>query len=171
MINTSAAHLKTALTRFVAIAAVASLMACASTPPAPPKNVADAIASQPNLSELDKLIKSAGLTAALSSATAVTVFAPSNEAIKSMPKKMQEELANPARLKEVLEFHVLPVSVRAADVKPGNAKTLGGANLPLSRAGDYVTVDDGLVEKADLVTGNGVVHIIDRVLTPPPVRR
>ncbi|MDI1348633.1 fasciclin domain-containing protein, partial [Aquabacterium sp.] len=34
-------------------------------------------------------------------------------------------------------------------------------------AGDFVTVDDALVVKADLGAGNGVVHVIDRVLTPP----
>jgi uncharacterized surface protein with fasciclin (FAS1) repeats len=58
----------------------------------------------------------------------------------------------------------------AADVKVGNVKTAGGTDLPLSRAGTFVTADDAVVQKADIVATNGVVHIVDRVLMPP-VRR
>lgn len=54
----------------------------------------------------------------------------------------------------------------ATDVKNGNLKTLNGANLALSKAGDFVTVEDGIVQMADLAATNGVVHIIDSVLIP-----
>ena len=55
----------------------------------------------------------------------------------------------------------------AVDVKQGSVKSVNGANLALSRAGTYVTVEDAVVTKSDLNATNGVVHVVDRVLLPP----
>ncbi len=55
----------------------------------------------------------------------------------------------------------------AAEVKNGNVKTVQGASLALAKSGGFVTVEDALVTQADLPAGNGVVHVIDRVLMPP----
>lgn len=41
-----------------------------------------------------------------------------------------------------------------------------GANVALSKAGDFVTVEDAMVQTADIVASNGVVHTVDRVLMP-----
>jgi len=67
----------------------------------------------------------------------------------------------------VLTFHVLPGKVMAADVKNGNVKTVQGANVAVSRAGTFVTVEDAVVQQADVPATNGVIHIIDKVLMPP----
>jgi uncharacterized surface protein with fasciclin (FAS1) repeats len=61
----------------------------------------------------------------------------------------------------------VPGKVVAADVKNGNAKTVNGANVALSKAGDFVTVEDAMVQHADMMATNGVVHTVDRVLLPP----
>jgi uncharacterized surface protein with fasciclin (FAS1) repeats len=143
-----------------------SLAGCAAFEP--PKNVAQVIAADPELSTLNKLINDAGLTATLSGAGPFTVFAPTNAAFKNVPAKTLEELGkNKQMLTEVLTYHVLPVNATAADVKQGNVKTVNGANVALSRAGTYVTVEDAMVTKADLKATNGTVHIVDRVLLPP----
>jgi len=131
-------------------------------------NVAAAIAKNPELSTLNGLINRAGLAEALQGAGPFTVFAPSNEAFKAVPAKTLDELnANPEKLKEVLGYHVLPVKALAADVKNSKAKTLQGSELELSKAGDFVTVESAAVTQADLLAGNGVVHIVDTVLMPP----
>jgi uncharacterized surface protein with fasciclin (FAS1) repeats len=75
------------------------------------------------------------------------------------------------RLRQVLTFHVVPGKVMSADVKPGNVKTVNGAELPLSRSGNFVGVDQALVTKADIAATNGVIHVIDQVLIPPAPRR
>jgi uncharacterized surface protein with fasciclin (FAS1) repeats len=54
-----------------------------------------------------------------------------------------------------------------ADVKNSKAKTAEGANVELSKAGEFVTVEDAMVQTADIVATNGVVHTVDRVLMPP----
>jgi uncharacterized surface protein with fasciclin (FAS1) repeats len=145
---------------------VISLVACASTPA--PTNIVDTAARTPQLSTLTRLINDAGLADTLRGAGPFTVFAPSDEAFKAVPKKTLDELAaNKELLRSVLTFHVISGQVMAADVKPGSAKTVQGANLALAKAGTFVTVEDAVVMNADVRTTNGVVHIIDRVLMPP----
>ena len=142
-----------------------SVVGCASMQP---KNVPEVIAADPELSTLSKLISDAGLTQTLSGTGPFTVFAPTNVAFKNVPAKTMDELAkNKELLSQVLTFHVVPAKAMAADVKQGNVKSVNGANLALSKAGAYVTVEDAVVTKADLTATNGVVHVIDRVLMPP----
>ena len=155
--------------RLVLAATLAVLLsACASQPIATLVSVADTIARQPELSTLNMLVGQAGLTETLKAAGPYTVFAPTNDAFKAVPAKTMEELSHdPAKLKAVLNFHVLPARMTAAEVKNSNAKTAQGANVALSKAGDFVTVEDAMVQHADILATNGVVHTVDRVLMPP----
>ena len=153
----------------LATSLVALLAGCATTQT--PVPVADALARDPQLSTLAGLVQKAGLTDTLRGAGPFTVFAPTNDAFKAVPQKTLDELAaNPASLKAVLTYHVLPARVSAADVKVGNAKTVEGGNLALGKAGTFVTVEEAMVQTPDIAATNGVIHTIDRVLLPP-VRR
>lgn len=150
---------------FVA-ALVVTLSGCATQ--SNPVSVANTIATKPELSTLSSLVVKAGLTDTLNGTGPFTVFAPTNAAFAKVPAKTMEDLGkDPAKLKAVLTYHVVPGKVMAADVKNGNAKTVNGASLALSKSGDFVTVEDGMVQTADLSASNGVVHIVDSVLIPP----
>ncbi|MBC7608853.1 MAG: fasciclin domain-containing protein [Polaromonas sp.] len=147
-------------------AAVAALSGCATQ--AVPVSVADTIAANPQLSTLSSLVAKTGLTETLKSGGPFTVFAPTNEAFTKVPAKTMDALsADPAKLKAALTYHVIPAKVMAAEVKNSNVKTVNGANLALSKAGEFVTVEDALVQTADIAASNGVVHVIDSVLIPP----
>lgn len=148
-----------------AIAAMA-LSACATAPT--PTNIVDTAARTPQLSTLSRLINEAGLADTLRGAGPFTVFAPSDDAFKAVSAKTMAELASDkALLKSVLTFHVVPGKIMAADVKPGNVKSVQGANLSVANAGTFVTVEDAVALQADLPATNGVIHVIDRVLMPP----
>lgn len=150
----------------VLAASIVVLSGCATQ--SSPVSVADTIASAPDLSTLNSLVVKAGLTDTLKASGPFTVFAPTNAAFAKVPAKTMDELAkDSAKLKAVLTYHVVPGKVMAADVKNGNTKTLNGANLALSKAGDFVTVEDGMVQKADIAATNGVVHVVDSVFIPP----
>jgi uncharacterized surface protein with fasciclin (FAS1) repeats len=155
----------------IAAALVATLSGCATQ--SNPVSVADTIAAKPELSTLSSLVVKAGLTDTLKGTGPFTVFAPSNEAFAKVPAKTIDDLGkDPARLKAVLTYHVVPTKVMAADVKNNsNVKTVNGANVGVSKAGEFVTVEDGMVQTADLAATNGVVHIIDSVLIPPAAPR
>ena len=154
----------------IVVAAVAALSGCASV--SKPMSVADTLAATPELSTLNSLVVKAGLTDTLKGTGPFTVFAPTNVAFAKVPAKTMEDLGkDPARLKAVLTYHVIPAKVMAADVKNNsNVKTVNGANLGVSKAGAFVTVEDGMIEKADMAATNGVVHVIDSVLIPPVAR-
>ena len=150
---------------FFIAATVVSLAGCAVQQA--PAFVADTIAATPQLSTFSDLITKAGLTNTLRASGPFTVFAPTNDAFSKVPAKRMDALAaNPAELRAVLAYHVISAKVMAADVKNGNVKTIDGANLALSKAGGFVTVEDAMVEKADIAASNGVIHVIDRVLVP-----
>ena len=147
-------------------AVVATLSGCATGHK--PVSVADTIASNAELSTLNSLIVKAGLTETLKGTGPYTVFAPTHAAFAKVPAKTMGELgSNPAMLKAVLSYHVIPAKLMAAEVKNANIKTVNGANVALSKAGEFVTIEDAIVEKADMAATNGVVHSIDGVLIPP----
>ena len=155
---------------FSAMAALAIVSGCAAMQA--PVSVAETIAANPQLSTLNGLIAKAGLADTLKGAGPLTVFAPNNDAFAKVPAKTMAALgADPALLKSVLSYHVVPGKTMAADVKNGNIKTVQGANLALSKAGSFVTVEDAVVQMADITASNGVVHVIDAVLIPPAAAR
>lgn len=153
--------------RLILIAAAAAMVAgCATrSVPAP---VADTIAATPSLSTLNSLIVKAGLTSTLNGTGPFTVFAPTNDAFKAVPAKTMNALAkDPAMLKDVLTYHVLAGKVMSGDVKNGSVKTVNGASVALAKAGEFVTVEESMVQTANIVASNGVIHTVDRVMIPP----
>lgn len=153
-----------------AAALVATMAGCASTNK--PRDLADTLAKTPELSTLNSLVSQAGLTETLKGTGPFTVFAPTNEAFKAVPAKTMDELGkNPEQLKSVLTYHVLPAKVMAAEVKNSKVKTVQGATIEVSKAGDMVTVENALVTQADVAATNGVVHIVDAVMLPPAPKK
>lgn len=154
------------LMKIAAAALPLCLVACATTPA--PRSIAETAANTPELSTLSRLIGAAGLDATLRGDGPYTVFAPSNDAFAAVPQATMDTLAkDPAQLKAVLTYHVVPGRLTGSEVKNGPAKTVQGGNLALSKAGQFVTVEDAVVTRADLPASNGVVHVVDRVLMPP----
>jgi uncharacterized surface protein with fasciclin (FAS1) repeats len=155
------------LRRLFLTASLTAMMAGCATGPAP-QSLADTLAADPSLSTLHGLVTKAGLLDTLKGAGPFTVFAPTNDAFKAVPAKTLDDLGKqPAQLKAVLTYHVVPGKLMAAEIKSAKVKSLQGADLALSKAGDFVTVEDALVLKADRVATNGVLHMVDRVLMPP----
>jgi len=145
---------------------VAVLAGCATTPA--PTDLAATLAAQPELSTLSRLVQQAQLADTLRGAGPYTVFAPSDAAFKALkPQDLEALSKDPAQLKAVLGFHLVPARLPSTEVKQGSVKSVQGASLALSRAGTFVTVEDAVVTQPDIVATNGVVHVIDRVLMPP----
>jgi uncharacterized surface protein with fasciclin (FAS1) repeats len=153
------------LLKLAPLAAAVLMGACATTPA--PTTVAQTIAANPQLSTTAKLIQQAGLTETLQGPGPFTVFAPTDDAFKAVPPAMIEALGkDPARLKAVLTYHVVPGSLASTDVKNGPVKTVQGSDLSLYRSGTFVTADEAVVTTPDVRASNGVVHIVDKVLMP-----
>jgi uncharacterized surface protein with fasciclin (FAS1) repeats len=132
-------------------------------------NIVALAASSPNLSTLVKLVKSAGLVKALSGSSKLTVFAPTNAAFAKVPKATLNKLAHHKKmLAAVLEYHVVKGALTASKIeKRHSLKTLEGASLKVKVKGGSVYIDQAKVIKPNLKASNGIVHVINGVLTPP----
>jgi hypothetical protein len=74
---------------------------------------------------------------------------------------------NKAKLTAILTYHVVAGKVMAADVvKLTSAKTVQGGSAKVSTMGGGVMIDASHVTKTDIVTSNGVIHVIDTVMMP-----
>ena len=131
-------------------------------------SVTTAAAQMPELSTFSKLIQQAGLVEALNNSE-VTVLAPTDEAFKAVPAATLDKLTqDPALLKSVLAYHVLPGKIMAASITGATSiTTLNGAKVNLSKAGDFLVADESMVTSADMPAGKGLIQVIDRVLMPP----
>ncbi len=115
-------------------------------------------------------VQAAGLVDTLKGEGPFTVFAPTDAAFAKLPEGTVENLLKPenkATLIKILTYHVVAGKVLAKDVvKLHNATTVAGPDVMI-KAGKGVKVNDSNVVKTDIVTSNGVIHVIDAVLMPP----
>ena len=96
-----------------------------------------------------------------------TVFAPTDAAFAKLPAgALDALLKDKSKLSAVLTYHVVPGKVMAAQVKPGEVKTVQGQSLNVSTKGGSVMVDNAQVTKTDINASNGVIHVIDTVILP-----
>lgn len=140
-----------------------------TTEPAKSNTIVDVASSDPNFSTLVTAVKAAGLADTLSGQGPYTVFAPTNEAFNNLPAgTLDNLLANPEQLKNILTYHVVAGNVMAADVvKLNSANTVNGKPVTITAEGQTVKINDAVVTKTDIKTDNGVIHVIDKVLLPP----
>ncbi len=115
-------------------------------------------------------VQAAGLVDTLKGAGPFTVFAPTDEAFAKLPAGTVENLLKPenkATLVKILTYHVVAGKVLAADVvKLKSAKTVQGQNVKVKAKNGKVTLNKSNVIKTDIMTSNGVIHVIDTVLMP-----
>lgn len=98
-----------------------------------------------------------------------TVFAPTNEAfaaaLAALGLTAEQLLADTATLTTVLQYHVVPGIVGAAEVTTSTSlTTLQGEDISVAGA---VLNGSATITGADNFACNGVVHVIDAVLLPP----
>jgi uncharacterized surface protein with fasciclin (FAS1) repeats len=112
-------------------------------------------------------IDRAGLSDVLEHDGPYTVFAPSDEAFAKLPHgAVQSLLAAPDTLADVVNYHVVPGRMTAADIVGRiSAETLQGEDLAISNNG-VIRIDGARVVSGDIEASNGVIHVIDRVLLP-----
>ena len=130
--------------------------------------IVDTAVSVGSFNTLVAAIKAAGLVDTLASEGPFTVFAPTDEAFAKLPAGTVESLlANPDKLRQILLYHVVAGRVSSTDViKLSSATTAQGSDVKITVAEGTVKVNDARVTATDIVTSNGVIHVIDTVILP-----
>ena len=153
---------------FIALIAVAPLAFAGQAVKA--GDIVDTAASSDQFSTLVAAVKAAGLVDTLKSDGPFTVFAPTNDAFAALPEGTVESLLKPENKEQliaVLTYHVIPGRVLSADIagKMADVETVQGSSLSID-ATSGVMVDNASVTTADIITSNGVIHVIDKVVLP-----
>jgi len=136
-------------------------------PPAS-NTIYDVVLNSQDHTTLLTAIDTCGLKGTLSGPGPFTLFAPTDAAFNALPAGTVAALLNdiPA-LNDILMHHVLGDSVMSTMLSNGMmATTLLGTDLTVSITNGNVYIDNALVTVADIISDNGVVHVIDAVLLP-----
>ena len=141
-------------------------------PPVPTNTVVDVIVNSDVHNLLEAAVIEADLAGALSGEGPFTVFAPTDDAFLALAGALgatAEDLLALPELADILLYHVVGGTALSSDLADGQTiATLNGAEVTVSIECDgSILINDAQVVLADIVADNGVVHVIDAVLTPP----
>ena len=138
-------------------------------PPAETTTVADIIAGSDDHFVLAAVLDSTGLDETLAGEGPYTVFAPTDAAFDAIdPFVLLDLLTDNDALAEILTYHVAGGSLQSTDLSDGQTiTTVNGADVTVSITDGTVMINDAIVIVPNLVADNGVVHVIDAVLTVP----
>ncbi|QIA06857.1 fasciclin domain-containing protein [Draconibacterium halophilum] len=130
--------------------------------------VVEIAVSNPDFSILVEAVTKADLAGALSADGPFTVFAPTNDAFKTLfatlgVKGVEDLTAD--QLTPILTYHVVSGNVMSSDLSNTSVKTLNGEKIKIDLS-DGVKINDSNVIAADIKGKNGVIHVIDKVLIP-----
>ncbi|MCX7767953.1 MAG: fasciclin domain-containing protein [Flavobacteriales bacterium] len=132
------------------------------------KNIVETALADPNFSTLTALLEQAGLTATLKDSTKnFTVFAPTNTAFEALGQAELDKLKKDTkRLRDVLLYHVVEGKRMAADVNSTpEFMAMNGKKISVSKSEAGTMVANALITTADLDCSNGVIHVVNAVMT------
>lgn len=135
------------------------------------KDVVKVAAGSKDHTTLVAAVKQAGLVDALSNAGPFTVFAPTNAAFDKLPAGTVDDLMKPEnkeKLQDILQYHVYVGNLGTNLMQDGQTlNQVNGGNITISKNGDKLIVNNSANIIASIPASNGIIHVIDGVLTAP----
>jgi hypothetical protein len=128
-------------------------------------NIVQVADSNANLNTFVSAVLAADLTSELSGSGPFVVFAPTDRAFRNLPTSTLEALNSDVNaLRDLLLYHVVAGSADPAAVPA--LSSLQGGGLSFSTTGNRTTVNGSASIVGSLQASNGVIYLIDAVLTP-----
>jgi len=139
-----------------------------TTPTTALGSVLDVAASVGGFDTLLTAVDAAGLTETLNGDGPFTVLAPTDDAFAALPDgTLDALLADVPALTDTLLYHVIDGDVPSSEVVLASlVPTLNGSDVKVTVNGD-VYINEAMVTLTDVEADNGVIHVLDAVLTPP----
>ena len=149
-------------------------------PSTSPMTISQWIAANPSFSFLAEMARKAAgadpdlAALLLSENSAFTLFAPSNEAFIASGFSTIEDIetADPLILSSILSAHILRNAYFTTEFKTGQIGSIGNQQLLIAVNGKITVAaeqNSGVlptITRSDILTKNGVIHVLDRVLIP-----
>ena len=137
----------------------------------PPNDIVETAIADGRFTTLVAALEAADLVDTLKSKGPFTVFAPTDDAFAALPEGTLDSLLqaeNLADLTEILTYHVVPGKVIAQDVSDrSTAETVAGIPVRFRVEDGKAMINNANIILTDIMTANGVIHVIDSVILPP----
>lgn len=153
----------------IRISMIAMLMAFLSSMTFAQSTVVDIVVNSADHTTLEAAVIAAELADDLSSEGPFTVFAPTDAAFSALPEgTVAALLEDPTgALADILLYHVVGAKALSTDLSNGQLiETLNGDKIEVKFKDGKAYIDAAMVTVADIKADNGVVHVIDAVITP-----
>jgi uncharacterized surface protein with fasciclin (FAS1) repeats len=134
------------------------------------KTVVDIVVGSENHTTLEAAVIAAELADDLQGAGPFTLFAPTDAAFAALPEgTVATLLEDPTGdLASILLYHVVGAKAMSSDLSSGQKiSTLQGESIEVKLKDGKAYINGAMVTVADIKADNGVVHVIDAVITPP----
>uniref|UniRef100_A0A8C7K5D0 Periostin n=1 Tax=Oncorhynchus kisutch TaxID=8019 RepID=A0A8C7K5D0_ONCKI len=131
--------------------------------------IQDALGVDDDLSSFSAVALASGVMEKLGQPGYFTLFAPTNDAFKNLEAGFLERImGDNAVISALVNYHLLNSVQCSEAIMAGSVhETAEGSTVEIGCDGDSLTVNGiKMVLKKDIVTTNGVIHLIDRVLIP-----
>ncbi|WP_242204271.1 fasciclin domain-containing protein [Aestuariivivens insulae] len=96
----------------------------------------------------------------------LTVFAPTDKAFEAIGLN-KKNIADVPGIVDILLYHVVGQPVYSSQLVSGSVETVQGSHVIVNVDGDNVLVNNAMVTIADIKARNGVIHVLDEVLSIP----
>ncbi len=141
------------------------------------KSIVEVASEAGNFNILLEAAQRAGLANFLSTENNLTVFAPTDDAFEALLGDLGLASLDDipaATLTSILTYHVIGAKVMSSGLSTGYVSTLseyeGNSISMYIETGSEVTINNSVtVTTADVEAGNGVIHVVDKVILPPTV--
>ncbi|XP_040137513.2 periostin isoform X1 [Ictidomys tridecemlineatus] len=137
-------------------------------------SIQDFIEAEDDLSSFRAAAITSDLLEALGRDGHFTLFAPTNEAFEKLPRGVLERImGDKVAFEALMKYHILN-TLQCSEAITGGAvfETMEGNTIEIGCEGDSITINGvKMVNKKDIVTNNGVIHLIDEVLIPDSAKQ
>ncbi len=135
------------------------------------KDIVDNAVNANNVTTVVAAVKAAGLVDTLKSKGPFTVFAPNNKAFDALPAGTVATLLlpeNKAKLTDILTYHVVAGTYKSKDLYDGQMlTTVEGKTLKITKVNGSIMINgSAMIETPNVISSNGVTHVITSVLLP-----
>jgi len=138
---------------------------------APSGDLIDTLKAAGQFTTFIKGADSTNLTGLLKSNKNLTVFAPTDAAFQALPAaELQKLQSDKTAMQKFILHHVINAPVDSAKIKGARGPVPSGAGdqilLDGSDEAGVLKADGATIVQSDIRTGSGLLHVVDKVLTP-----
>ncbi len=131
---------------------------------APNGNLITTLRASGQFNTFVKALDATNLSSLLQNSPGLTVFAPTDAAFPQ--SKLDQMLADKPALQKTLLHYIINARVDSAKIKGARGPVPSGAGdqIVLDGSGDVLKADNANIIQADVMTSNGIIHVVDQLM-------